>query len=162
MKEIESLSKRAAAVQAALNAKGYQLEVMELPQSTRTALEAAAAIGCEVTQIVKSLLFRIENTADPILILASGKNQVNERVIELLIGTPIVKADADFVKKITGFTIGGIPPIGHQTELDKIFIDEDLLRYESIWAAAGTPHAVFKLNAEDLPNLTAGKVVCIK
>jgi prolyl-tRNA editing enzyme YbaK/EbsC (Cys-tRNA(Pro) deacylase) len=114
-----------------------------------------------VAQIVKSLLFHSVNTNQPILILASGINRVNEKLIEKLISEKIVKADADFTREITGFAIGGVPPVGHKQKIDQIFIDEDLLKFEKLWAAAGTPNAVFSLCSSDLGNLTGGRIVTI-
>ena len=156
------LSKNAKTVQDALFQKGLSFEVVELSSSTRTANDAAATIGCEVAQIIKSLLFRSGKTNQPILILASGINRVNEKIIEKLIGENIVKADADFTREITGFAIGGVPPVGHKQKIHKIFIDEDLLKFEKLWAAGGTLNAVFSLHSNDLENLTGGKIVAIK
>jgi len=153
-----NLSSSAHKVQQALNAIGLQLEVVELPDSTRTSGEAAQAIGCQVGQIAKSIIFQALVSQRPIMVIASGPNRVNEKVIETLIGEAIGKADADFVRQRTGFVIGGVPPIGH-TEQIETFIDNDLLQYPEIWAAAGTPHAVFRLTPADLMRMTAGKLV---
>lgn len=162
MSDNKILSKSAQNVQDALSQKGLSFEVIELSSSTRTANEAAATIKCEVAQIVKSLLFCSEKTNEPVLILASGINRVNEKIIEKLIGEKIVKADADFTREITGFAIGGVPPVGHKRKINKIFIDEDLLKFEKLWAAAGTPNAVFSLYSNDIERLTDGKTVSIK
>lgn len=162
MKQGNSLSRSAQSVQAALAEKGRPFEVLELASSTRTASEAAASIGCEVAQIVKSLLFCSVTTKQPVLILASGVNRVNEKAIEGLLGEKIRKADADFTREVTGFAIGGVPPLGHKQVILNIFIDEDLLKFDKLWAAAGTPFAVFSLPANELENLTGGKVVSIK
>lgn len=156
------LSKSAQSVQDALSQKGLAFEVVELLSSTRTASDAATTIGCEVAQIVKSLLFRTEKTNQPVLILASGVNRVNEKTIEKLVNEKIVKADADFTREVTGFAIGGVPPVGHRKIINHIFIDEDLLKFNILWAAAGTPNAVFSLHSQDILNLTGGKVVSIK
>jgi prolyl-tRNA editing enzyme YbaK/EbsC (Cys-tRNA(Pro) deacylase) len=155
------LSPNAARVQAALAAAGLRCEVVELPASTRSAQEAAQAIGCRVEQIVKSLVFRARQSDRPILVLASGPNRVDETRLEALLGEPIGRADADFVRRRTGFAIGGVPPLGHLERLETI-IDEDLLGYAELWAAAGTPHAVFKLTPADLSHVAAGQVVAIK
>lgn len=160
--EYKNLSKNAKAIQDALLKEGLTIEVLELSSSTRTAHDAALSIGCEVDQIVKSLLFRSEKTNRPVLILASGINRVNEKKFEKLIGEKIVKADADFTRAITGFAIGGIPPIGHKQIIDNIFIDEDLMTFEKLWAAAGMPNAVFSLHPGELVNLTGGKIVSIQ
>lgn len=139
---------------------GFTLQVVELPDSTRTAAEAAQAVGCQVGQIVKSLIFKGKRSERPILVVASGSNRVDERVIEALIGEPLGKADADFVRQHTGFAIGGVPPVGHAEKL-LTFVDEDLLQYAEIWAAAGTPNAVFCLAPPDLVRMTSGQVIKI-
>jgi len=157
-----NLTRSAASVQDALNNKGLQCTVRELPQSTRTAIDAATAIECDVTQIVKSLIFKTKTTHRPVLLLVSGPNRVDEKVIEGHVGEEITKADADFAREITGFAIGGIPPVGHKQKIDLIFIDEDLLKFDSVWAAAGTPNAVFNLRDNDLLEMTAGKVISIQ
>jgi prolyl-tRNA editing enzyme YbaK/EbsC (Cys-tRNA(Pro) deacylase) len=156
----EELSPSAKRVQEALEYLGLSLEVIELPDSTRTAVEAAQAIGCQVGQIIKSLVFKAKRSQRPILVLASGQNRVNESYIEALIEEPLGKADADFVRQHTGFAIGGVPPVGHRETLET-FIDEDLMQYHELWAAAGTPRAVFRLTPEDLVKMAAGQVVVI-
>ena len=153
-----SLSQSALKVQKALNAFGLQLEVIELPASTRTSQEAAQAIGCQVGQIAKSIIFKALTSHRPVMVIASGSNRVNEKVIEELIGDAIGKADADFVRQSTGYVIGGVPPVGH-TEHIETFIDQDLLQYSEIWAAAGTPHAVFRLTPDDLQRITGGMII---
>ncbi|NMC14073.1 MAG: YbaK/EbsC family protein [Chloroflexi bacterium] len=157
----QSLSSSAQKVQNALQKLGLSLQVIELPNSTRTAVEAAQAIGCEVGQIVKSLIFKTKHSERPILVIASGSNRVNEKTIEVLITEPLGKADAEFVRQRTGFVIGGVPPLGHSEALET-FIDEDLFQYDEIWAAAGTPHAVFRLKPDDLPRMTNGRIIKIK
>jgi len=156
----EPLSESAQKVQDALNRHGVTCQVMELPGSTRTAQEAAQAIGCQVEQIAKSLVFQGKTTNRPVLVVASGVNRVNEKKLRELLSEPVKKADAEFVREHTGFAIGGVPPAGLSKPLET-FIDEDLFKYEEIWAAAGTPHAVFKLTAADLLRITQGKVVKI-
>ena len=158
----DDLSKSAKSVQEALAAKGISARVVELASSTRTALDAATAIGCDVAQICKSLIFKTQDTGHPVLVLASGPTRVNEKRIAEYLGEALCKADADFARKITGFAIGGIPPIGHAQKIDRIFIDEDLLKFDELWAAAGTPNAVFCLRGEDLVEMTKGRVVDIK
>ncbi|HEY5670221.1 MAG TPA: YbaK/EbsC family protein [Anaerolineales bacterium] len=156
----KQLSGSAQKVQEALKNLGFTLNVVELPNSTRTAVEAAQAVGCQVGQIVKSLVFKAKRSQRPILVVASGSNRVNEKAIEALIGEPLGKADADFVRQRTGFVIGGVPPVGHVEPL-QTFIDQDLLGYAEIWAAAGNPNAVFRLTPEDLIRMTSGVVVKI-
>jgi prolyl-tRNA editing enzyme YbaK/EbsC (Cys-tRNA(Pro) deacylase) len=156
-----NLSASAQKVQDALAAHGLALTVVELPQSTRTAAEAATAVGCTVGQIVKSIVFRAAQTNRPVLVITSGANRVSEKAVAALLGEPLAKADADFVRTRTGFVIGGVPPLGH-VEPPITFIDEDLLTYGEIWAAAGTPNAVFRLTPADLLALTSGKVAKVK
>jgi prolyl-tRNA editing enzyme YbaK/EbsC (Cys-tRNA(Pro) deacylase) len=154
------LSQSAQRVQDQLTRLGFEIQVQELPDSTRTSTEAARAVGCQVAQIVKSLVFRGEKSSQPVLVLASGANRVNEKAIGALLGEPILKADPDFVRQQTGFVIGDVPPVGHARKL-RTFIDKDLLQHGSIWAAAGTPHAVFRLSPADLVKMTGGQVVDI-
>ena len=153
-----SLSASAQRVQDALAALGLAGRVIELPASTRTAQEAADAVGCSIGQIVKSLVFRGAQTDKPILVVASGANRVNEARLGELAGEPIAKADAAFVRAQTGFAIGGVAPLGHPAPIET-YIDEDLLQYAEIWAAAGTPNAVFALSPADLQTMTGGRVV---
>jgi len=155
------LSKSAQSVQDALSKKGMEAKIVELPASTRTAEDAAKAISCQVAQITKSIVFRTKHTSKPILVLVSGINRVNEKTVARAIGEEIVKADADFTREVTGFAIGGIPPIGHKQKIDT-YIDEDLLQYKELWAAAGTPNAVFSLESSVLEDLTGGTVIAIK
>lgn len=147
-------------VQQALQRKGFPLKIVELAASTRTAKDAASAIGCSVEQIVKSLIFRTCETHRPILIVASGSNRVNEEMLAELIGEAIERPDANFVREQTGFAVGGVAPIGHSKPLET-FIDEDLLQFEIIWAAAGTPFAVFQLTPNELIAMTEGKIIAI-
>ncbi len=153
-----TLSRSAARVQAVLAAAGVEARVVELPSSTRTAVEAASAVGCQVAQIAKSLIFRGVTSGNPILVIASGTNRVNESLVALAAGEALGKADAEFVRSRVGFVIGGVPPVGHDEPL-QTFIDEDLFQYDRIWAAAGTPNAVFELTPADLPRLTGGRVM---
>jgi len=148
-------------VQDVLKALGFANQVVELQVTTRTSADAAQAVGCTVEQIAKSIVFKGIQTHKPILVIASGPNRVNEKRIEELISEPLGKADADYVRKHTGFVIGGVPPVAHLEKLE-IFIDEDLLRYEEIWAAAGSPNAVFKLAPSELIKMTGGRVISIK
>ena len=156
-----NLSASAQKVQDALAARGLALTVVELPQSTRTAAEAALAVGCAVGQIVKSIIFRAAKSNRPVLVITSGANRVSEKAVAALLGEPLARADADFVRARTGFVIGGVPPIGH-VEPPVTFIDEDLLAYAEIWAAAGTPNAIFRLTPGDLLALATGTVAKIK
>ena len=157
----KALSASAQRVQDALKSMGISCEVVELSSSTRTAQEAADSVGCEVGQIVKSLIFKAKETERAVLVVASGSNRVNEKKLSEWLSEPVGRADADFVREKTGFTIGGVPPLGHSEPL-VTFIDEDLFEYETIWAAAGNPHAVFKLTPDDLRKMTGGKTVSVK
>jgi Cys-tRNA(Pro) deacylase len=139
---------------------GSDFQVLEFSESTRTAEEAAAAIGCTVAQIAKSLVFRAAETNRSVLVVASGSNRVDEKKVARLIGEGIGRADADFVRAKTGFAIGGVPPIGHQ-EAPVVLIDADINNFDIIWAAAGTPNAVFKLTPAQLLALTQGQVADI-
>lgn len=151
----------AQSVQSALREQGFSNVVMELPESTRTAAEAAQAVGCEAAQIAKSLIFRLAESGKPLLVIASGVNRVDENLMAQWIGETLAKADADFVREHTGFVIGGVPPIGHRERIQTV-IDEDLFRYELIWAAAGHPKAVFRLTPAELKQMTDGTVISVK
>ncbi len=142
-------------VQLALGALGIAADIVEYPQGTRTAADAAAAIGTTVGQIVKSLVFLADGR--PVLVLASGRNHVDTTKLARTAGaTRIERADADRVRAETGFAIGGVPPVGHAKALDT-FIDEDLLGYEVVYAAAGTPTAIFPIAPPDLVRATGGR-----
>jgi prolyl-tRNA editing enzyme YbaK/EbsC (Cys-tRNA(Pro) deacylase) len=156
-----ALSPSAQKVQQALDGLGFALQVVELPQSTRTSVEAAQSCGCEVAQIAKSLVFQGRHTGRPVLVMASGANRVDEKKLAALIGEPVQRPDADFVREKTGFVIGGVSPVGYATPLE-VFIDVDILQYETIWAAAGTPHAVFRLTPAELVQMTGGRVADVK
>lgn len=155
------LKESARRVQAALAAAGFDFQVSEFPASTRTSEEAAAAIGCTVAQIAKSLIFRARDSGRPVLILASGVNRVDEKAVGRLLGEKLGRADADFVREATGFAIGGVPPVGHRVA-PVTFVDADLMALEEIWAAAGTPNAVFRLTPAALVELTGGQVADLK
>lgn len=157
---MDELKNSAQIVQDKLAAMGLPNRVVELPGSTRTAQEAADSIGCDISQIAKSIIFRRKAADLPLLIVASGTNRVNERAISHLLNEKIGKADADFVREHTGYVIGGVPPFAHKESIETL-IDEELMKYKVIWAAAGHPKAVFQLTPEQLVELTNGKVVCI-
>ncbi|HEU0158729.1 MAG TPA: YbaK/EbsC family protein, partial [Hyphomicrobiaceae bacterium] len=133
-----ALKPAAQRVQDALAAKGLEASVRHMPQATRSAAEAAAACGCSLGQIVKSLLFRGATSGKPYLLLVSGANRVNEQGVAAVIGEALRRPDADDVREVTGFSIGGIPPLGHRTPLITL-MDAALLDYDLVWAAAGTP-----------------------
>ncbi len=137
---------------------GFSNQVIQLAATTRTAAEAARAIGCRVEQICKSLLFRAKSSDRPLLVIVSGVNRVDLAKVSEPAFEPVEMADADFVRQHTGYSIGGVPPVGHRTKLETL-IDEDLLRHPSIWAAAGHPHAVFEMTPAELIQMTGGRVV---
>jgi len=155
------LKSSALRVQEALQDNGLTCEIVQMQDTTRTAEDAARAVGCVVGQIVKSLVFEGRQSHRPVLVVTSGANRVNEKAIGQKLAESIKMAKPEFVREMTGFAIGGVPPVGHRHAL-KIFIDEDLLQYEEIWAAAGTPHAVFKLTPEELKTITNGEVISVK
>ena len=155
------LSPSAQKIQDLLNTLGYNYTVIEHTESTRTAQEAAERAGCELGQIVKSLVFKGNDSGKPILVLTSGANRVDEKRIHEYAGESISRANADFVRAATGFAIGGVPPVGH-TQAMETYIDEDFLQYQTIWSAAGTPNAIFELKTEDLQTMTNGKIVRVK
>ncbi|HEY4171595.1 MAG TPA: YbaK/EbsC family protein [Rhodopila sp.] len=136
---------------------GDSFRVLEFDQSTHSSAEAAAAIGCDVAQIAKSMLFKAaDGTA--VLVVASGTNRVDEKKVAALLGQKISRADAGFVLDRTGFAVGGVPPVGHATP-PMVFLDRDLQAYSMIWAAAGSPNAVFALTPADLVRLTGADFV---
>jgi len=156
-----TLSPSAQKVDDALRALGYNFNIIEHAESTRTAQEAAARAGCELGQIVKSMIFKGQSTGKPILVLTSGANRVDEKRISEYAGENISRADADFVRATTGFAIGGVPPVGHPQKMET-YLDEDFLGYQTVWAAAGTPNAIFELPTDVLQKITDGKVVRVK
>ena len=156
----DTLPASAQRVQRALDAHGATFRVVQMPATTRTAQEAATAIGCSVAQIAKSILFRGATTGKPILVVASGVNRVNETRVAAHAGEPLAKASAEFVRDATGYVIGGVPPVGFPQPIET-WIDEALLQFEEVWAAAGTPFAVFSLDPQVLPALTGGQLVAI-
>jgi prolyl-tRNA editing enzyme YbaK/EbsC (Cys-tRNA(Pro) deacylase) len=156
-----NLSPSAQKIQDHLKRLGYNYRVIELQETTRTSADAAARCGCSIGQIVKSLIFKTRVSGKPVLVLTSGANRVDVNRIASLVGEPIGRADPEFVRSVTGFAIGGIPPIGHASPLET-YLDEDLLQFEKIWAAAGTPNAVFELTPQSLQDMTSGRVAAVK
>ena len=148
----------AARVQAALRAAGSDAAVVLMPDSARTAPEAAAACGVALGQIVKSLVFQGERGLW--LILVAGDNRVHEKRLGRLLDDRLARADVDAVRAATGYAIGGIPPLGHATPLP-VVMDETLMRFEVVWAAAGTPHAVFPETPARLQAITGARLVCV-
>lgn len=150
------LSPSAARVASELDRLGLRTEVLELPDSTRTAAEAAQTIGCDVAQIVKSIVFRTASD-EAVIVLASGVNRVDESKLARLAGEAVGQASGKFVRERTGFAIGGVPPLGHDRVIPSWF-DEDLLRYPVVWAAAGTPRSVFSSSPADLARASGATV----
>lgn len=157
MDEAGELSASAARVQRALADCGLELTVMEMPEATRTAAQAAAVVGCRVAQIAKSIIFRAPQSGRHVLVVTSGANRVDTGKVSALLGEPLEKADAAFVREMTGYVIGGVPPLGH-AHPPVTFLDRDLLGHETIWAAAGTPHALFRLTPAELERACGGAV----
>lgn len=143
-------------------ASGLNIAITEFAETTRTAEDAARAIGCTVGQIVKSLMFLVEQ--QPVMALVSGPNRLDDKKLAAACGVgknKIKRADADTVREATGFAIGGVPPFGHKSRLP-VYIDRDFWQYEVIWAAAGTPNAVFAVVPDDLARVTGGKIIDLK
>jgi prolyl-tRNA editing enzyme YbaK/EbsC (Cys-tRNA(Pro) deacylase) len=155
------LSPSSQKVQDALNALGVSFTVIESEIPTKTAGQAAEFAGCQLGQIVKSLIFRGTDSGKPILVLTSGANRVDETRISEYAGEPIRRADPEFVRAVTGFAIGGVPPVGHLQTVET-YLDEDLMQYDTIWAAAGTPNSLFELTPAALAEMTGGRVAQVK
>ncbi len=158
---MNELPPSALKVQRAATALGLDVVVREMPESTRTAEQAAAACGVAVGQIVKSLVFVGAQTGTPYLLLVSGTNRVDEKRVARHLGETLTRPDADAVRRFTGFAIGGVPPFGHDQRL-VTYMDEDLLRHDVVWAAAGTPRAVFPLDPARLRDAVATAVIAVK
>jgi prolyl-tRNA editing enzyme YbaK/EbsC (Cys-tRNA(Pro) deacylase) len=143
-------------VQAALHELGLDAEVVELADSTRTAPEAAAAVGCELGAIVKSLVFRGASSGEAVLVLVSGDRRADEAALARALGEPVERADADWVRAVTGYAIGGVPPVGHPAPV-RTLMDDGLERFEVVWAAAGTPRTVFPIAPGELARVTSAR-----
>jgi prolyl-tRNA editing enzyme YbaK/EbsC (Cys-tRNA(Pro) deacylase) len=155
MSELPASARR---VQDALAQRGSAARVREMPESTRTAAEAAAACDCPEGAIVKSLVFRGAGSGQGVLVLTSGANRVHEKRLGRQLGEKLERADADFVRTATGFAIGGVPPLGHATGM-RVVMDRDLFGFSEIWAAAGTPRAVFPTTPDEIARLTGAEVL---
>jgi prolyl-tRNA editing enzyme YbaK/EbsC (Cys-tRNA(Pro) deacylase) len=139
--------------QSLLTDAGFAARVVEFEQPTRTSAEAAAAIGCSVAEIAKSIVFRAKASGQAVIVVASGDNRVSEEKVAALVGEKLGRADADFVREATGYAIGGVAPLGHANPV-RLLLDRDLQRFATVWAAAGTPFSVFPLTPTDLARLT--------
>ena len=137
----------------------YGVTVRSFPAGTRTAIDAARAVGCELGQIVKSLVFTAGGR--PVVVLVSGANRLDEQKLSAVAGPPVGKADAEVARAATGYAIGGVPPFGHATEVP-VFMDRDLLGYATVWAAAGRPDSVFEIDPERLRELSDATVLDLK
>ena len=155
------LSRRAQRVQSAFFEQGIDCDILELTESTATAEQAAEAVGCQVGQIVKSLVFRGKESGEPFLLLVSGSNRVDTKKVAAVAAEAVKMAPPEYVRRKTGFAVGGVPPVGHLEAL-KTFVDEDLFQFDDLWAAAGTSHALFKLSPQDLVQVTQGQVISVK
>ena len=155
------LAASAKKVQHILDDLGLGLRVVEMPGSTRTAEEAARAVGCEVEQIVKSIVLKTKKTKQAVMVTASGANRISLKRIASILGEAVRMADPDFVREKTGYAIGGVPPVGHREPIP-VIIDEDLMGLTDIWAAAGTPQALFRLRPDQLQSITSGQVAMIR
>lgn len=154
------LPRSAQRVEAAAQVLGLAIRILEMPESTRTAPQAAAACGCALAQIVKSLVFRGAGSGTPLLFLVSGANRVDEEKVAAHVGEPLARADADFVRAVTGYAIGGVPPFGHASAL-ATFIDADLLAHGEIWAAAGTPTCLFSTEPHALRTAIGATIIAV-
>jgi len=155
---VTELPQSAAKVAQALHKAGLDVSIVQMPASTRTAEDAAKACQCTPSQIVKSLVFQGKTTQSPLLFLVSGSNRVDVKLVAGPVGETLKRPDADYVRAMTGFAIGGIPPIGHATPL-RTFVDEDLLKFDTVWAAAGTPNCVFSVNPTSLSDACRASVI---
>jgi len=155
---VDDLSGSARRVRDALVALGLPADIHRLSDSTRTAPEAPAAVGCELGAIVKSLLMRGARSGEPVLALVSGANRADEALVAEALGEPVQRPDAAYVRETTGYSIGGVPPVGHPAPVRTV-LDEDLLRFETVWAAAGNPHAVFPVAPSALVSATGARVM---
>jgi prolyl-tRNA editing enzyme YbaK/EbsC (Cys-tRNA(Pro) deacylase) len=161
MNDEAKLSDAAQRFQDFLRGRGYAHRVIENKTPTRSAAEAAAVLGCGIAQIAKSIIFRAGTSGRPVMAVASGANRIDEAKLSALLGEPLGKANADFVRLASGFAIGGVPPLGHAQPI-VLFIDRDLLNETTIWAAAGSPNALFSLTPAELVAMTGGQVADVK
>ena len=148
-------------VQAALHALGVEVAITEHESSARTSQEAADVLGCSVGQIAKSVIFRGMQSGEPVLVVASGANRVDEAKVGALAGEAIGRAKPEFVREVTGYAIGGIPPVGHARAI-RTWVDEDLLKHDFVYAAGGTPNALFPIRSADLLRICGGRAADVR
>jgi prolyl-tRNA editing enzyme YbaK/EbsC (Cys-tRNA(Pro) deacylase) len=153
------MSESVERVRAALAKAGHADTISEFPEGTRTSQDAANAVGCTVAQIAKSIVLR--SGEQVVLVVASGPNRVDLAKIAAAIGAPVKSADGRWVRDVTGFAIGGVPPVGHTANV-RIFIDADLMALDLVWAAAGSPRHVFRTTPQELARMTGGEVMEVK
>ncbi len=153
----ERMSKSLARVAAALESAGLVCEIIEMPGETRTAADAACEAGCEIDQIAKSIVFRGEETESVVLFVSAGGNRVDDEKASVAAGEPLGRADANFVREMTGFAIGGVAPVGHVTP-SRVFLDPKLLEFAIVYAAAGTPRHIFSVAPEQLAEISNAKI----
>ncbi len=151
------MSRSVNRVRGALKAAGLEAEIREMPDNTRTAAQAAKAAGCHLDQIMKSIMFKGEQSGDLILFLTAGGNRVDPEKASAVVGEWPVKADADLIRSRTGFAIGGVAPVGHLSPI-RTFIDRRLLEFDSVWAAGGTPRHIFCIDPHDIQRITGAEV----
>lgn len=156
--EPKALPASAQKVQDAARALGLDIAVMEMAATTRTAADAAAACNCEIGQIVKSLLFRGADSGKPYMVLVSGTNRLNEKGMAASLGEALERPAAVYVHEVTGYAIGGVPPFGYEN-LVSMLMDKDLLQYEIVWAAAGTPRSVFSVAPAALADAVSAQII---
>lgn len=157
---MQTLPRSAQRVQDSADHLGLDISVREMPESTRTAQEAADACGCLIGQIVKSLIFQGADTAKAYLLLVSGANRVDQAKMATEIGEALTRPEADFVRTVTGYAIGGVPPFGHAETLET-FIDTDLLNHNQVWAAAGTPKCLFSVSPQALQHAIGARIISV-
>jgi len=160
-RDVAELPTSARRVADALAAAGVTTTIVVFEHAVPTSAAAAAAVGCDVGQIAKSLVFRLRESGRPLLVIASGANRVDEGKVGALVGEPIGRADAEFVRAHTGFAIGGVAPLAHPAPLTTL-IDEDLLAWDAIWAAGGHPHTVFRVTPDELVRIAGGRVAAVR
>jgi prolyl-tRNA editing enzyme YbaK/EbsC (Cys-tRNA(Pro) deacylase) len=156
-----ALSPSARRVQQALRDLGLDCVISEHATSARTSQEAADVLRCSVAQIAKSLVFRGTQSGAPVLVIASGANRVDEAKVGALLGEPIGRAKPEFVREVTGYAIGGIPPVGHAQSI-RTWVDEDLLQHATVYAAGGTPNALFPIRSADLLRICGGNAADVR
>ncbi len=156
---MEDLSPLTQRVRQVLEGLDIGFELRQFEESTRTSQDAADTIGCDVGQIAKSIAF--SSGSRPVLVIASGRNRIDLKKVEQELGESIAMMKPEQVKEVTGFAVGGVPPVGHNTSMET-FIDQDLMGFDIVWAAAGTPNSIFSVKSPDLARITSGRVIDLR